>query len=87
MKYVIYYCVLTICLLFSVNNTHAQKDQWLLYPTEVDFPAGPSFLAGPVTSGGTPYICENSVFDENGDLLFGLQCRASETLNGQVIKQ
>ncbi|HKK78284.1 MAG TPA: T9SS type A sorting domain-containing protein [Phaeodactylibacter sp.] len=60
-------------LLFLGGGLQAQKDQWLLYPTEVDFPAGPSFSAGPVTGGSTPYICENSVFDENGNLLFYLQ--------------
>ena len=68
-------------LLFLGGGLQAQKDQWLLYPTEVDFPAGPSFSAGPVTGGVTPYLCENSVFDESGNLLFYLQ---HETAGGNI---
>lgn len=55
----------------------AQKDRWLLYPTEVDFTAGPSYTSftfpNPAGSIGTPYIVENSVFSSDGDLLFYVQ--------------
>ncbi len=55
----------------------SQKDNWVLYPRVVGFDAGPSYQAinfsNPSTSLNTPYIVENSVFDEDGDLLFYLQ--------------
>ena len=55
----------------------SQKDHWVLYPRVVDFDAGPSYqtinFSNPSTSLNTPYIVENSVFDEDGDLLFYLQ--------------
>lgn len=54
-----------------------QKDKWLLYPTEVDFDAGPGFspfvFSNPHPDISTPYIYENSVFDEGGNLLFYIQ--------------
>jgi len=59
---------------------HAQKDKWALFPNEVDFDAVPTppgitaiGFTSPDMSLTTPYKRENSVYDENGDLLFYYQ--------------
>ena len=65
-----------------------QKDKWLLYPTEVDFDAGPGFspfgFSNPHPDISTPYIYENSVFDEDGNLLFYIQDGSIYNRDGEL---
>ncbi|MCB0566631.1 MAG: T9SS type A sorting domain-containing protein [Phaeodactylibacter sp.] len=66
----------------------AQKDKWLLYPTEVDFDSGPGFspfaFSNPHPDIDIPYSYENSVFDENGNLLFYIQDGSIYNAAGQL---
>lgn len=67
----------------------AQKDKWLLYSTEVDFDAGPSFsmynFPAPGAGLETPYVVENAVFGEDGELYFFLQDGGVYNKNGLLL--
>jgi hypothetical protein len=67
--------MLLLCCLSVVS--WGQKDKWMLYPAEVDFDAGPGFVpynfSSPSSGLGAPYVVENSVFGENGELYFYIQ--------------
>lgn len=65
------------CTSYLSVMVQAQKDKWILYPTEVDFNAGPSFpslnFPSPSPMLAMPYHHENSVHDATGNLLFYYQ--------------
>lgn len=69
--------VLFCCTSFFSGMVQAQKDKWILYPTEVDFDAGPSFspvnFPNPSQFLTIPYYQENAVYDTDGSLLFYYQ--------------
>ncbi|HMQ50334.1 MAG TPA: hypothetical protein PKA00_23145 [Saprospiraceae bacterium] len=63
-----------LCLI--ATNLNAQKDNWILYPNRAHFNPNPIFsplnFSNPSSSLQTPYVVENSVY-ENGNLLFYIQ--------------
>lgn len=79
---------LILCLSLMVNMGFAQKDYWALYPTKVDFAAGPPVFSpmnfsNPSPQLHTPYVQENSVYDTDGTLLFYYQDGTIFTAQGQ----
>lgn len=58
-----------------MTASYAQKDNWILYPTRIDFDAGPGYSPAGFSNPNLtqPYAVENSVFDDAGNLLFYIQ--------------